>query len=111
MPIELRTPAEVAEMFGTTERALIRFANKHRVPIVEMKRGVYRFTEAAILQLQEAAQARSVAASPWASGRSGSWTPASSRVLERQPRSVWHMTSEPIATGDGADWRAPRPDS
>jgi hypothetical protein len=78
-PIELCTPAEMAEIFGTTERGLIRFARKHRVPIVEMKRGVYRFTEAAILQLQEAAQARSLA--PLArSGRSGSWTPASHRV-------------------------------
>lgn len=38
-------------MFRTTERALIRFARKHRVPIIEMKRGRHLFTEAAILEL------------------------------------------------------------
>jgi hypothetical protein len=48
---DLRAPAEVAAMFRTTERALIRFARKHRVPIVEMRRGAYLFSESAISEL------------------------------------------------------------
>jgi hypothetical protein len=48
---KLHTPAEIAAIFCTSERALIRFARKHRVPIIEMKRGRHLFTEAAILEL------------------------------------------------------------
>jgi hypothetical protein len=80
---DLRTPADVADLFGQTERGLIRFARKHRVPIVEMKRGVYRFTEAAIQQLQEAA-CPSPSLDAKTLGRSGSRAPSGQRVRKSE---------------------------
>jgi hypothetical protein len=59
---------------------LVRFAKKHRIPLIEMSRGVYRLTVATIHQLQEAAQCRSASISARTPGRSGFWAPSSLRV-------------------------------
>lgn len=40
--IDLATPEDVAARFGVTPLALIRFARKHQVPLVEITRGKYR---------------------------------------------------------------------
>lgn len=45
---ELSTPDEIAAALGITVLALIRFAKKHRVPLIEITRGVYRLTPAAV---------------------------------------------------------------
>lgn len=56
---DILTPEEVAPRFGVTPLALIRFARKFDVPLIEMSRGVYRLTPDAVRKLQDAAQCRS----------------------------------------------------
>jgi excisionase family DNA binding protein len=52
----LYTIEEVAERFGVTKITLVRFVRRHRIPLIEIKRGVCRITAAAVQQIEEAGQ-------------------------------------------------------